>query len=116
MPPVAADAQRAIVASLRRAPGQGIRQLHRSTGLALATIQKHVKALNKAGRIRFTRRSSYKLWHLPRSKLPPVTDALEERIYGFVKANPGARQIEIINAIPDVPRSTVQWHLRRMTN
>ena len=110
-----ASADERILSALRVNPGQGFRALHRSTGLSHSTVMLHVRSLRRQGLVAGTRRGKWKRWHLAGEDLPPPPlHPVAERILDFVRSHPHARQVDILAALPDVPRSTVQWHLGKL--
>lgn len=105
---------RRILEAVRRNPGIGVRELQRETGLALGTVQKHVKELRRAKALRAAGRGTKLALTLPGVKLPAAsvpTSLLE--LLALLEANGPMRQVEIIE-LSGNPRSTVQHRLRTL--
>jgi predicted transcriptional regulator len=104
-----------IMAAVRAHPGIGIRELHRATGLAVQTVRNHVKFLSEEGRLDTARRGA-KVCCVARGATLPA-EKLDPHLAPMVAelARRGAmRQVEFVRLFSGVPRSTVQYRLRRM--
>ena len=113
--PSTAMAERLVLDAVRRNPGIGIRALQRATGLSLATVQKRVKTLRRARRLR-TVRSGGRLAclltgeALPPEPLPPPL----ARLLAILAVNGPMREVEFLELNAPTPRSTTQHRLQRL--
>lgn len=117
--------RRRILDALTDAPGLGFRALAAATGLPGGTIRHHLPRLERCGLITIARCGS-RLFYFAGSEaaspdmlryavlhdLGPAWVAVHEH----VAANPGQRQKDIKDAMPDHSPSTVQHRLRRLVD
>jgi hypothetical protein len=93
----------------------GIRQLQRTTGLALATVQKHVHAIAEEGAIEIHRGvNGFVVGPRGFKPRPPPLDPHLEFLVALLRKNGPMRQVEVLELCRPIPRSTTQHRLKRL--
>lgn len=112
--------RRVIYETIQRTAGLSIAALVRRTGLARSTVDHHVNVLVRVGLIeRLPLGKSVRLFPrgvdlASRRGLAVLQDSCSQSICELVAATPGITQTNILDALAEIPRSSVQFQLKRL--
>ena len=109
-----------VLKFIQENPGCHLRQIKRELDMAMGTIQYHLNALEKTGKIISEKHNLYRYYFsvgsfgdLERKLLKILNQDSEREILLFIIERKDPTQTDIVNAIK-ISHGTANWHLKRL--